>query len=379
MTNTTNLGITLIAQSQAQKEVTANQAFTTIDALMNVGAIDRGLDTPPGSPLDGDLYIIGSSPTGAWAGQAGNIAYYQSGWKFITPNEGMTLWVNDEDLLYTFDGSAWNSSGGGGGGAGALDDLSDVAITSVANYHILQYDGTNFVNQLNIDNVSKVGINATSDSTNKLSVSSAAVLFNHNGSNSQVKVNKSSGTDTASHLFQNGFSGRAEFGLIGDDNFQVKVSSDGSSWNQSYVITASSGDIEFKQDVTFSGIVSCADNVVSRPELKDYAETLNTNSTSGSTPSIDLQNGNVHDVTLSANATFTFSNPPASGKGGSFTLILRQDGTGGRTVTWPASVDWAGGAAPTLTTAASSVDILTFMTVNGGTTWYGFLAGGDMQ
>jgi len=111
--------------------------------------------------------------------------------------------------------------------------------------------------------------------------------------------------------------------------------------------------------------------------LTDYSETLVTNATSGATETLDLESGNVFDITLSENCTFTFSNPPATGAG-SFTLILRQDGTGSRTATWPASVDWAAATAPTLTTTASAVDILTFVTVDGGTTWYGFVAGQAM-
>jgi len=69
--------------------------------------------------------------------------------------------------------------------------------------------------------------------------------------------------------------------------------------------------------------------------------------------------------------TFTFSNPSASGTACSFTLILTNGGS--QTVNWPASVDWAGAAAPALT--AAGVDVLTFTTVDAGTTWYGFAAG----
>jgi hypothetical protein len=73
-----------------------------------------------------------------------------------------------------------------------------------------------------------VGVNAVADTTNRLSVNSAAVLFNHAGATSQVKVNKAATGNTASHLFQVGFSGRAEFGLIGTDDFTLKTSPDGS-------------------------------------------------------------------------------------------------------------------------------------------------------
>ena len=126
---------------------------------------------------------------------------------------------------------------------------------------------------------------------------------------------------------------------------------------------------------TLSGAVVAADQIISRAVFKDYGETAVTNATSGATETLDLESGNVFDLTLTADCTITLSNPPASGTSGSFTLILRQDGTGSRTVTWPASVDWASATAPTLTTDASAVDVLTFMTVDGGTIWLGFVAG----
>ena len=108
MTTSNNLGFTFIEQSQSQKEVTANAALAAIDAIMNTGAIDKDLATPPSSPASGDVYIIAVSPTGAWAGKAGQIAYYNSGWKFIVPKEGASLWVKDEDVYYIYSGSAWS-------------------------------------------------------------------------------------------------------------------------------------------------------------------------------------------------------------------------------------------------------------------------------
>ena len=119
------------------------------------------------------------------------------------------------------------------------------------------------------------------------------------------------------------------------------------------------------------------DAVLQRPEVKDYAETVNAiGGTGGGTQDIDISAGNVVTATVDTSAnTFTFSNPPVSGKCGSFTLILTNGGS--QTVNWPGSVDWAGGTAPTLTTAGK--DVLTFTTVDAGTTWYGFLAGADMK
>lgn len=82
---------------------------------------------------------------------------------------------------------------------------------------------------------------------------------------------------------------------------------------------------------------------------------------------IDLANGSVQYLTLTGNCTYTFPTPVA---GKSFTLIQKQDATGGRTVTWPASVKWPGGTAPTLTSAASKADKFIFTAVD-GSSWLG--------
>ena len=127
----------------------------------------------------------------------------------------------------------------------------------------------------------------------------------------------------------------------------------------------------------FNADVDMQDKVLTRPNFKDYGETVNAiGSTGGGTQDIDLTLGNVVTATVDTSAnTFTFSNPSASGTACSFTLILTNGGS--QTVNWPASVDWAGAAAPTLTAAGR--DVLTFTTVDGGTIWYGFLAGANMS
>lgn len=81
-----------------------------------------------------------------------------------------------------------------------------------------------------LQNAPGIGINTSSDSTNKLAVKSSAVLFDNIGNGVQFKVNKSASSDTASLLYQTGYSGRAELGLCGDDNFHLKTSNDGSTW-----------------------------------------------------------------------------------------------------------------------------------------------------
>ena len=106
-------------------------------------------------------------------------------------------------------------------------------------------------------------------------------------------------------------------------------------------------------------------------------ETAVTSSSNATT--VNCRDGNVFTHVLTENTTFTFSNPPASGRAFAFTLKLVQDaGASGYTVTWPASVDYAGATAPTLTATASAVDVLVFYTHDGGTNWYGFVAGQAM-
>lgn len=93
------------------------------------------------------------------------------------------------------------------------------------------------------------------------------------------------------------------------------------------------------------------------------------------TGTINLATGNVFADAPSANATYVFSNPAASGLANGFTLKITPSAT--VTITWPTSVDWAGGTAPTAP-ASGATDVYTFYTTDGGTTYYGFLAGGAM-
>lgn len=219
MTTTPNLALTLIETSQAQKEITANLAFSRLDAMLNSSAIDKDLATPPASPAAGDLYIIAASPTGDWSGKAGQVTYYNQGWNFIIPKNGLRLYVADEARFYLYNGSSW--------------------------------------------------------------VAESSKIF--------------------------------------------------------------------------------------------HAKTVGN---SGASLTIDCSAGEVHDITLNAaTVTLSFSNPPASGKPMNLFLYLRQDASGSRVVSWPASVKWAGGSAPTLTTSANKLDIIELHSADGGANWRGRVYG----
>jgi hypothetical protein len=127
--------------------------------------------------------------------------------------------------------------------------------------------------------------------------------------------------------------------------------------------------------VTLAGEAACADNLVTRATLKDYAIEGSAVGNTGATRTLDLSVANFFSATLDQACTFTFSNPPASGDFGTFVLELTNGGA--FAITYPASVDFVGGVAPTLT--ASGVDQLVFTTRDGGTTYFGFVAGLDIK
>src|SRR5688572_9910290 len=120
MATSADFGIPQISGTQVQPEVTHNSARNVIQAMLN-GAINRGTNTPPGSPSEGDIYIIGSAPTGAWANRGNCVGIYMgTSWEFVpgddsngTPitigarQEGMRMYVRDVDTMYVWNGTAW--------------------------------------------------------------------------------------------------------------------------------------------------------------------------------------------------------------------------------------------------------------------------------
>ena len=109
-------------------------------------------------------------------------------------------------------------------------------------------------------------------------------------------------------------------------------------------------------------------NPLTNPTVTNYTETAYTANTSTAI-TVSLTNGTVQILTLTGNATITM---PAAAAGKSFIIILRQDATGSRTVTW-STVNWPSATAPTVTSTASKQDIYSFF--SDGTSWYGTTIG----
>lgn len=120
--------------------------------------------------------------------------------------------------------------------------------------------------------------------------------------------------------------------------------------------------------------------LLSRAVLKDVSETVATPPISAGALQLNLEFGNVFEVTLTESVvSLTLVLPQVAGLAGSCCLILKQDGSGGRTMAWPAWVRWPGGVKPAISAASNAVDFFAFVTVNGGATWYGFPCGIDFR
>jgi hypothetical protein len=132
----------------------------------------------------------------------------------------------------------------------------------------------------------------------------------------------------------------------------------------------------FSGNVTVNSTLAMNGNLVTSPKIQGYTESATVPTISGGNLTLNLASGNVFGpVALNAAiSNMTFTNLPASGTAASWTLLLKANGTA-VSVTWPASVLWAAGSTPTITSTANKTDVFTFLSVDGGTSVIGFKAG----
>lgn len=110
MSDTTHLGLPLVAAAQAQKHVTVNEALAALDALVQLSVLSATVSLPPGSPAEGARYLVPAGASGIWAGRTGQIASYTGGaWTYHLPGAGWRCSVADEGALYWHDGTAWRA------------------------------------------------------------------------------------------------------------------------------------------------------------------------------------------------------------------------------------------------------------------------------
>jgi len=196
-----NLSLPYLAPAQAQKHVTHNEALRMIDALVQLSVINitQGV-------------LIGPTPSGIFTDYAHHIAAFQDGaWAYFIPQTGWRAFDQNQNTVLVYDGSVWSAS------------------------------------DLCLNPASLIGVNATADTANRLSVKSPATLFDHEGSGHQIKLNKDTEGDTGSVLLQTGYTGHAEIGLTGDNDLHVKVSADGSTFSNAMITDHVTGDVSFPQ------------------------------------------------------------------------------------------------------------------------------------
>ena len=199
---TPRLQLPYIMPSQAQKHVTHNEAISKLDRLAQLSVRDRDLSAPPIGAADGDCFIVGPAASALWTGHSGEIAVAEGEfWWFLAPSQGLHAFVEDEQVFVFYDGTVWRET---------AETLTALSLEALA-------------------------INTSTNPVAKLAAETDSVFFSHDAATPgsgdiRAYLNKAASSKTASILFQTNFSGRAEIGTAGTDEFQMKVSPDGSTW-----------------------------------------------------------------------------------------------------------------------------------------------------
>jgi hypothetical protein len=113
MTATPRLALTLMDTSQGSKEVTYNAQLYVEEMIVQSVITDKDSSAPPGSPVDGSVYIVAATGSGAWTGKTTYLAQWiddVGAWAFYTPFEGLLVYVADEDKRYSFNGTTWEAA-----------------------------------------------------------------------------------------------------------------------------------------------------------------------------------------------------------------------------------------------------------------------------
>lgn len=240
MSNSHNLQLPYVEAAQAQKHVTVNESLRRLDSIVQLAVKDRTRTAPPANAVEGDRHIVAAGATGAWLGRAQQVAAYVDGaWVFFVPKSGWFTFVTAESAIVYYTGSAWET------------------LTPVGGFEA----------------VGKLGINGTADATNRLVVRSDSALFTADTGQAnpsgdiQIFASKTATGDVASHVFQTNFSGRAEFGLIGSDDFALKVSSNGVAFAEAFKVGAATAKMDLSKMPSLQGVDIFSASIASRAAL----------------------------------------------------------------------------------------------------------------
>ncbi len=216
-----NLSMPLLMPAQAQKHVTHNEALLVLDALVQLTVEDRSLPLAPADPVADQRHIVPAGAGALWGGPDHAVAVFDGiAWQFHPPRPGWRAYVLAEAAELVWQDGAWQGP-----------ETRALAAP-------------------------RLGVNAAADAVNRLAVASEAVLLNHDGAGHRLKINKAGPAETASLLFQTGFSGRAEMGTAGGENFTLKMSADGSLWTEALRAEAATGRLVAPQGLVLNGALT---------------------------------------------------------------------------------------------------------------------------
>jgi len=221
MTATARLDLPFLQAGQALKNITHNEALQRLDSGLYLSCSNMDANSLPGNPAEDLVVLISQSPDITLLDRVGQIAVFTtSGWVWFTPKPGWSLWDETEQTLRIFNGKSW------------VPPMKETFQ----------------------DSLPKLGLNATATTEQRLSISSENSLFNHDGNSHRLTLNRAAQDDTASLIFQTGFTGGAELGLTGAGGFSLKTSSDGTHFTE-----------KLSTPATYNGIQSPAfgSNVIS--------------------------------------------------------------------------------------------------------------------
>ncbi|MCB1541224.1 MAG: DUF2793 domain-containing protein [Rhodoblastus sp.] len=275
MSNSTRLALPFIDAAQSQKHVTHNEALVALDALVLLSVKSRDVTAPPGVPVEGDRYLVGSGATDAFSARDFSIAAFDDGgWAFMTARAGWRTYVEDEKILLVYDGAHWVDLG--------------LALRA-------------------LQNLSLLGVGTTADASNPLSAKLNAALFaaksTGEGGTGDLRftLNKSAVGNTVSQLYETNWSGRAQTGLTGDDHFHVKVSADGATWKEAINIDPATGQPSFPRSIGEGAPLS------SRNRLRNAQFGINQRALSGTVTLAAGQHGHDGVKGGASGATYTFA------------------------------------------------------------------------
>lgn len=321
MSETPRIGMPLLATSQSQKEATHNEALIIVDALLG-GVLSRTTTAPPGSPEEGDAYIVPSGASGVWSDRADYVAYYfGSAWNFLSPTvaTGLPIYVLDDNNYVkwsTLSPNEYIVVAFGGATVSEFTDLTDVPNT---------YSGSG-LKWLRV-NVSMTGLEFFTPDAE--SVGYTPTVPGSWGSPTPGNVK-----EALDFLAALGGGGSVTYATASEYRIGTEAAK------------------ALSPDAVWDAAASVA--------LTDAA-----------TVAVDMSTGINFTLTIGGNRTLGAPSNMKEGQTG--VIAITQDGTGTRTLAYNAAWVFANGTDPTLSTVAGTKDLLFYQVLPGGTTAFGNL------